>query len=259
MTRNELSQIREGFLVQAAQDVCGKLNEFMRNNRMDARTAANALGLTEAEIGAILNGNTNSLSMRAFATVLLISGHVIEIKPISETPMGGGMPMARPSRANFVHPHNNGVIEAQYNPTGLNDGAPKRDSRGRFAKKRVDTLHFTEAPSKSNFRASIPGFGEMVAASEFNPDDNEAPSAEVGNFDAMTREELVNLVRANHWEGEIDLDEARRTEIINFLTSKQNTPTPTPTVEMTTEDFLGKLQQIMREHPEIAQQLKGQF
>ena len=79
MTRHEMSQMRQSFLAQAITDVKERLVNLMDRNQMDVNQVANSLSLSTAEVNAILNENVDALSLKAFATILIINGLVMAV------------------------------------------------------------------------------------------------------------------------------------------------------------------------------------
>ena len=224
MNRNQLTQTRNGWLQQAGQDLIEKMNAFMRQNGLSQRQAAQELGLSETDVRNIVNGNAGAVSLTGFATLLIVNGLALAIQPVSETPMGRGMrPMAQPQ-------------QRQAAPAA----APVRDSRGRFV------------PRNGGAPMPPPPAGAVPMNFEAYPE-AESAAPVVPELDAMSREELVDMVLTNHWEGEIDLIRATRPQIIAFLESK-TTPAPVeaPAAEATdATKFAEMLAKELANNPEM--------
>lgn len=220
MNRTQLTQTRNGWLQQAGQDLAQKMNTFMRQNGLSQRQAAQELNLSESDIRNLVNGNAGAVSLAAFATVLIVNGLALAIQPVAETPMGQGMrPMAQPQ-------------QRQATPS-----APLRDARGRFVRGGAPV------PPPPPTGAIPMDFNDYPNVQEDNNKD----------LDAMSREELVDMVLSNHWEGEIDLIRATRPQIIAFLESKA---TPAPVADASSEEtdatkFAQMLAKELANNPEM--------
>ena len=93
MNTNLLRQSANAWAQQAKQDIAQKIREFLNESGISLPQMANDLGLDINELNNILNGGTPSLI--TFATLMIASGLVMEIKPVEESglPMENGMPV----------------------------------------------------------------------------------------------------------------------------------------------------------------------
>lgn len=237
MNTQELNQIRSQFLSMANRDVNQKMTEFMTVNHMNERQVASALGLTESDVDTILH-HADRMTMKQFASILIASGNVIAIQPIEMTPLAGQFG-ASPTIDIKREKKTNRAASA---PT------PVRDSNGRFARRApMPPVPPMFTPIDGKFEGGMPQQFEDDAPQEFGGVQNL-------NLDSMTRKELVTVVRENGWDGEIDLDEADRTQIIAFLEHKSNETKDDE--KMAPSDALRFIQSFIAQHPEVAGQLK---
>ena len=93
MNTNLLRQSATAWVQQAKQDIANKIREFLNESGISLPQMANDLGLDINELNNILNGGSPSLM--TFATLMIASGLVMELKPVEETamPMQNGMPI----------------------------------------------------------------------------------------------------------------------------------------------------------------------
>lgn len=193
MNKNEFLSIRNGWLSEAAKDLRNRVTDFMRKNGVREAQLADILGLGTNSVRKMLNGRANELTLEEFASVLIASGHMLQIVPVGATPFAKGG-----HRAPMPHP----------------TAQPTRDARGRFARREeVPQPQFGGQPMGGGMFPTPEEVRGMVAEAEQQPE-------EMPTFDAMSRAELVNFVRENGWENEIDLVLADREQIIAFLESK---------------------------------------
>jgi hypothetical protein len=201
---------------------------------MNEAQLASSLGLTENDIRTMLNDGRN-ITVMQLATILIATGNVIEIKPIENTPLAKEFDELKSNPATKVN---------------TPKSAPRRMPNGRFAPK--------------NANAPIPAMPplppHMVSDDAFADVDEtrNGEDAENVNLDSLTRKELVNIVRDHEWEGEIDLDEADRSQIIDFILWKQNHSSEN-TAQNEASGLLKSIQDFIAQHPEMRNQIKNRI
>ena len=176
----------------AKNDLRGQIVAFMREMGTDAATLADALGISEGELAQILNGN-GEITLSTFAKILIATDNAIEIKPITTTPWGGYDAMARNARP--VSPMGNPRMNRRpMSPMG------------------------SMVPPMGNPRMNrrpMPPMGDIAPTIEG------MPSMEtMAALDAMPRTALVQTIRDNGWDAEIDFATATRADLIDFLIDK---------------------------------------
>ena len=180
---------------------------------------ANDLGLDINELNNILNGGSPSLM--TFATLMIASGLVMELKPVEETamPMQNGMPIPQ------------GPM-----PAGM-PGRPVPGMHQRPAPSMFDEFHREPAPepapiqqqpraANGRFRpwpkpaAPVqqphPAMPGMRPAPMFGAQ----PNGQRLPFSSMSREQLVDIVRQHLWHNEIDLANVDHAQLVRFLEDK---------------------------------------
>ena len=87
--------------------------EFIEASGMNQAQLSDVLGMSMGEIEQILNGN-GEITLTTFAKLLIATDHVLEIKPLSMSPMAQGMPRVNQPRQRRT--------------------AQRRDANGRFVR-----------------------------------------------------------------------------------------------------------------------------
>lgn len=280
MNKNELIQLRNGWLQQASRDLSTRLIDFMEKNRLNEAELADILALDVNQIRGMLNGAQN-VTLLEFATLLIATGNVLRIEPVSESPFArGARPAAQPQRGS--------------------QRGPQRDANGRF----VSSRQRQSAPSRGQQmcppmppmggRMPMGGmmppmppmggqpmpypmppmgdlseqFGGMPGIHPSAPQQQPQPMANAATeFDSMKRSDLVKIVEDNHWNGEIDLENANRVQIIAFLESKNQQQRQQPVAEeQPMPQMEGNVSQMaqaiiaeLANNPQMLQQIMGQM
>ena len=211
--RRELEAATRQWMGRAKEDLRNQMIAFIEANGTNEHELSEALGISLDEIDRILNGGEISLS--TFAKLLIATDNVIEIKPVEvmKQQFGGRMPQSR-----MQMPHMGGRMP--FPPMG--DGYPMPPMG-------------EEIPQVHRF-GGMPGMGQRVKKNQPNrlPNGRFAPKNQPQvqrvrldemDLDELGKNELIDIIRQNHWETEIDLN-ARRGELIEFLNYKIHTPEP---------------------------------
>ena len=222
MNTNLLRQSATAWVQQAKQDIANKIREFLNESGISLPQMANDLGLDINELNNILNGGAPSLM--TFATLMIASGLVMEIKPVEETamPMQNGMPIPQ------------GPM-----PAGM-PGRPMPGMRQRPAHQPApsmfDDFHREPAPEptpiqqqprgangrfkpwpKPQGNAPIPPAGMPMPGMRPAPMFGGQPNGQRPPFSTMSREQLVDIVRQHLWHNEIDLANVDHAQLVRFL------------------------------------------
>jgi hypothetical protein len=222
MNGNFLRQSANAWVQQAKQDIANKIREFLNESGISLPQMANDLGLDINELNNILNGGAPSLM--TFATLMIASGLVIELKPIEEAnipvdrngmpipqgPMPAGMPMPGMRQRPTQRPPHSMFDDFQRQPAP--EPAPvqhqPRGANGRF-----------QPWPKPQGGAPVPPPPGMRPAPSMSGNRPGQP-ANRPPFSQMDREELVQVVREHLWQNEIDLAHVDRDQLVRFLEDK---------------------------------------
>lgn len=205
--REELIKVAENGANQLKTNLRSAIVAFMDVQNVSPEELAYVLGISFDDIIQIIEGDGN-ITVDTLSKLLVATNLAVEIKPVRNTPIGeynGNKPlhcgqMPNPNRFNGMHQpkHFGGTIGPK--PEELNDKKPLRDSRGRFAKKETQT---EPQPTFKN---------EQVVQ---RPTMNDNPYFKMGP------RELADIICKNIWDGEIDVENATREEMAEFLTDKE--------------------------------------
>jgi transcriptional regulator with XRE-family HTH domain len=239
--REQLLQLSADWTTRAKNDIRSKMIEFIEASGMNQAQLSDILGMSMGEIEQILNGN-GEITLTTFAKLLIATDHVLEIKPLSMSPMAQGMPRVNQprQRRNVQRRDANGRFMRNETPsTPMENGAPivdgypmpPRGVNGEILPPPMDE-HGNVLPPPPHFSGMMPPFGAMpkrmggmpgvrrpnVVTQRPQVMREEMPT----QFDAMDRRALVSAIRENHWDSEIDLVNSTRSEMINFLMDKES-------------------------------------
>lgn len=218
--REELLRMSTEWMNMAKTDLRRQVIHFMETVGTSETELAHALCISVDELNNIING-VGEISLSTFAKLLIATDNVIEIKPLSETPLAAqGAPSRGHGRASMP----------QMPPMPFGGGMPmpkkvKRDKNGRFM--RSDSPR-TEIPSMDG----MPIFGEPTMSGMpvfdggmpgVNKQAQPTRSKQV-NIPSVPRRELVTTIVANGWDEEIDMMNSTSDELIRFLMTKGLTP-----------------------------------
>lgn len=243
-TTQQLVSMRNQWLQQARQDLRNQIINFMEQNRTNEHELANVLALNVDSVRAMLNG-TRDITLNEFATLLIATDNVLEIKPVSQSPLAHGRMPQQPPRG-------------QRN-------APKRDSNGRFAKRGGAMPPMPPMgggypmPPMGGMPMGAPAeedlFGGMPLVGKENTDEAQPTSTE---FDNMTRPQMIDMICGNGWDQEIDIARATRSQLISFLESKKETPAEETADSDGSIDAIAKgLADLAKSNPAMMDALKG--
>jgi len=170
---------------QALDDVCERVKTIMREQSLTKRGVADMLGVSVSEVENVIN--KANVSLATYLSVLTAFGLTVVVMSMDEIEKGhvqGTASEKRPSSKLATATKRTATPKAA-------PSTPKRDAHGRFLPKDVvEQLPCEEA------------------------------SEEAINIETLSRKELVHLVVEEGWAGEIDLENADRGEIIEFVGQK---------------------------------------
>ena len=217
--RKELLEVARDNANQLKTNLRHAINDFLRSQQASEEELAYVLGITNDEMNQIIRGDGN-VTVDVLSKLLVATDMAVEIKPIGFTPLGaygremprsggfggpgGRFPMPPmgpdgrplPPPPGFMpreglfgrKPRNNDREEVPMETT-----KQPRDARGRFASKRHQPV-----PTPTLQRREEP-----------NP------------YDALNDDELINIIRQNIWDGEIDIDHATHRQLAEFVANKE--------------------------------------
>ena len=216
MNTNLLRQSANAWAQQAKQDIAQKIREFLNESGISLPQMANDLGLDINELNNILNGGTPSLI--TFATLMIASGLVMEIKPVEESgmPMQNGMPV--PQGMPMPGMHQRPGRPARPNPSMFDNfqRIPVEEPAPMQHQPRGANGRFQPWPKNSAPAARpVPGMRPMPGMFGGQPQQDNRPP-----FSTMSREQLVDIVQEHLWQDEIDLANVDRDQLVRFLEEK---------------------------------------
>ena len=220
--REELLQVAQSNANQLKGHLRKSVGDFLNAQGVSPDELAYVLGISNDEMHQILDGDGN-ITVNALSKLLVATDMAVEIKPVGLTPLKGygrnmprsggfpgGVPTDRhgrplPPPPGWPRPEFMGAPEGLFGHCPEHNepveeipmetcGQP-RDARGRFAKKPRTAPQPAPAPR------------------EYTRQDN--PYFELPNS------ELVNIIRQNIWDGEIDVDNATHAQLANFVAEKE--------------------------------------
>lgn len=218
--REELLQVARNNANQLKAHLRAAVSSFLRTQNVTPEELAYVLGISNEEMQTILSGEGN-IGVDALSKLLVATDMAVEIKPIRQTPLGaygknmprsggfpggrGGVPVGPDGQVLPPPPGFAGM------PGGMFGGAPQgerrvevpmettgpvRDSRGRFVRKRKPATQGQPAPAPR-------------------------PAAPANPYMNIGDAELVNIIRQNIWDGEIDLNHATHEQLAAFVANKE--------------------------------------
>lgn len=212
--REELIQVASNNANQMKTHLRNAVRNFLDVQHVSVDELAYVLGITTNELAQILEGDGN-VTIDTLSKLLVATDLVVEVKPIRNTPLRGygrnmprsggypsgvpgGIPVGPDGRPLPPPP---GFPPFPGAPTPHRDDRqeipmetrePQRDSRGRFVKKgnvRQTTAH--------------------------------RPATDANPYAGMPDVELINIIRQNIWDGEINTETATHQQLAEFVANKE--------------------------------------
>lgn len=200
MNKEQLSGAAMGWLNAASNDLGTRLRHFMNDTHSDAEDLADVLDLDLDTVEAVVEyGDLSNLSALDLIKLFVVNDLALEIKPISETPIGRGMGMPD-GRIPVGHPFETPREAIPQNPNPYSNTRPSgyrgqpRDAHGRF-----------------------------IARVQRLPEANPTPFETSQNtpYDTMSDDALKSIIARNLWDSEIDINSASREELKGFIIDKE--------------------------------------
>lgn len=258
--KRELLAMATEWTNHAKNDMRNQLIGFMESVGTDQRRLADVLGLSDGEIDQILNGN-GEITLSTFAKLLIATDNVLEIKPMAAVARtsrhgGGAQTPQRDSRGRFM-PKNGGM------PMPPRGGMPMPPMGGGYPTPEEMRRMHGGMPMPPMGGQMPPRFGGMPGMSQrmnggmpMPPMGGQQtmPCKEI-DLDELSRKELINLINQQGFNREIDVRNASRGELIDFLEMKQQAEMPTvePRQNVVVEDAPMELNDNHVENDEQAQ------
>lgn len=205
--REELLRVAESNVRQLKDNLSKSVQAFMVAHNTNPEELAYALGISNEEMENIIAGD-GVITLDTLSKLLIATDMAVVIKPVSMTPLhayGDGMPKSGPLPPRFGMMPPAGFAPRAHDIRGEQGKKPltqPRDSHGRFAPRQRP-----QAPKPNPFAR------RSSAAPSANREDNP--------YNTMTIDALVNIIRQNLWDGEIDIENSSRQQIIDFVMAKE--------------------------------------
>lgn len=223
-TTQQLIEMRNQWLQMARTDLRNQVINFMEANRINEAELANVLALNVESVRAMLNASRD-ITLQEFATLLIATDNVLEIKPVSQTPLAnrqgvrptpnrGSKTPQRDANGRFVKRGDRHMPPMGGMPMGGGYPMPPMDGNGHP----MPPMGGMPMPPMGDMFGGMPGIS--------TPKPSEPTDARTSiEFDGMTRPDLIDEICNNGWESEIDLARATRSQLISFLESKKTVAT----------------------------------
>lgn len=226
--REELMQVAQNNANQLKTHLRSAVKGFLNAQRVTAEELAYVLGISNDEMNNILRGNAN-VSVDTLSKLLVATDLVVEIKPIRNTPLGSYGPHMPRSGG---YPGPNGIpVDENGNPLPPPPGFPRPDfmrgpgaheyPRPQNREERVDDRQ--EIPMETTQPRDAHGrFTKKNAAPQNHRRATRPEQAPQPNpYFNMNDADLINIIRSNIWDGEIDVNRASHNQLAEFVTEKE--------------------------------------
>lgn len=262
MIRNkrELLAIASQWMSQAANDLRTKTIEFIETSGVSEAELSDILGITMNEVEQILNGS-GDIKLSTFAKILIATDNAIEIKPVGNTPLSR-QKQPRNSRGQFMprNPRQMPKMREGMPMPPMMDGYPMPPMR-EGESPMIDGMPmppFGEGmpmPPMHNRFGGMPGMERRMRRAKQEQQMPKPQEEQELQLDSLSRKELVSIVRENGWDGEVDLEDMGRGEIIDFLTDKsmaQEQVEQQPQTRCTEESKIAKMiEEELQRNPQL--------
>jgi len=202
--KEQLRQEAQAWIAQASQDLSGRFNDFIRQSEIDVDELADVLDISVDTLDYILHGDVANITAETLIKLFIANDLAVEIKPVSETPIGNFGPMS--GRMPMPPLGTRTPMGVPIPPRGGFGRRPvaapqPRDEHGRFV---------------SRARKAAPSPQRVVRKVEA-PRQHQAPTP----YDGLDKDALANIINRNLWGSEIDLVNATKQQMVNFLIDKE--------------------------------------
>ena len=287
MNRNMLQSLASDWTRMAKNDIRTKVIEFMNEVNTTTKELAYALAISEGELEQILRGN-GEITLSTFAKLLIATGNALEIKPIEQTPIGNynnipreqmpPMPRMRqqeqPRPAIRTERENNTfnrereqrpINENRHNemPFGMPPFPPRFPIN--FGMDDEDDLE------KMNEETEFPRMQPRDARGRFQPFERReqpqrptpnTPTRPTSKFASMSREKLIDIIKDNLWDTEIDVLGSTFNNLVKFLDDKdkkieERKRMRDAEADPTVVDFKNRVKESLKSNPHLRNYLKN--
>jgi predicted XRE-type DNA-binding protein len=229
--REELLQVAQSNASQMKAHLRKAVSNFLNVQRVSPEELAYVLGITNDEMHQILEGNGN-ITVDALSKLLVATDMAVEIKPVRNTPLGGygkGMPRSG------GYPGPNGIpVDENGRPLppppgwpapGFMGGMPVPPPAGRTRRREeraADNLQEVPMETTGPVRDARGRFVKKTAsAAPHRRPATQHPQGVDNPYLGIGTPELVNIIRQNIWDGEIDVNNATHEQLAAFVANKE--------------------------------------
>lgn len=217
--REELIQVAQSNANQLKNHLRSAVRDFLIAQRVSPDDLAYVLGITGQEMAQILEGDAN-VTVDTLSKLLVATDLVVEIKPIRNTPLGGyGRNMPRsggyPGPGGMPIPvdENGRPLPPPPGFPRMSGGFPPRPQRDEREEVPMEAPVQREPPRDER--------GRFIKKANRRPARDEQRNGGQNNYFAMPDAELINIIRTNIWDGEIDIQRASHQELAQFVAEKE--------------------------------------
>lgn len=217
--REELIQVAQSNANQLKNHLRSAVRDFLTAQRVSPDDLAYVLGITGQEMAQILEGDAN-VTVDTLSKLLVATDLVVEIKPIRNTPLGGyGRNM--PRSGGYPGPGGMPIpVDENGRPLPPPPGFPRMP--GGFPP-RPQRDEREEVPMEAPVQRgpARDEHGRFIKKANRRPARDEQRNGGQNNYFAMPDAELINIIRTNIWDGEIDTQRASHQELAQFVAEKE--------------------------------------
>jgi len=263
MNKNILKKLASDWVVMAQEDIKGKIMSLLRETSATVSDLAECLDVQEVELHRIIsNRGVADLSLNTFAKLLIASGNVLEIRPVTEIPpcchgMQQMNDIPQAPQSDEPHRRNMGGMRTDVPPMRSQHGIDDiidEEFEAMFGRRRQETPHPREqmrAPVERERREENP-----------TPQPQQERRQPENPFEAKSRAELVDIVRQHLWDTEIDCANAHKNELVAFLSEKDRRIKEYKRIKELENDpkvteFKNRLKKTFDENPHLRDWAKG--
>ena len=288
-----LQSLASDWTRMAKNDIRTKIIEFMNEVDTTPKELAYALAISEGELEQILRGN-GEITLSTFAKLLIATGNALEIKPIEQTPIGNynnmphgqmpPMPRMRPQeqpRPAMRTERENNMFNREYEQRPINEN---RRNGAPFGMPPFpphfpidfdiddDDMNDDDDLEKMNEEIEFPRVQPRDSRGRFQPfERRERPQAQTHNrqnsrptskFASMSREKLVDIIKDNLWDTEIDTLGAVFNDLVKFLEEKDRKIEERKRMrdaesDPSVIDFKNRMKESVKNNPHLRNYLKN--
>jgi len=223
--REELLHVAQNNADQLKINLRRAINAFMKAQNVSPRELAYVLGISDGEMRQLIEGDGN-ITVNALSKLLVATDMVVEIKPVANTPLEAyGREM--PHSGGF--PGGHGI---PFGPDGIPVGpdgrplppppgcprSPFENGSRVLWKKPAEPRRREERASSGPVRDE---HGRFVKKTSTVRKPSVEQREEENPYNNLPDADLVNIIRQNIWDGEIDVDHASHEQLVRFVSEKE--------------------------------------